>query len=80
MNCDYLREFSKKFETVLILWGWGEADSSKKPDAKNLDTLIGIYIDWPDPHGHALDANTDPDPAKMCGSDLIQIHKTGNIR
>jgi hypothetical protein len=22
-----------------ILWGWGEADSSKKPEAKNLVTL-----------------------------------------
>ncbi len=29
--------FSNKFETVL--WGWGETDSWKKPEAKNLVTL-----------------------------------------
>jgi hypothetical protein len=37
LTCKYLREFSKKFETVLmgyILWSWGE-----KPEAKNLVTL-----------------------------------------
>jgi hypothetical protein len=42
--------------------------------------VLGIDIDWLDPDRHALDANPDPNPAKLCGSDLIwiRIHKTGN--
>jgi hypothetical protein len=41
LTCDYLREFSKKFETVLMQYSGagGETDSSKKPEAKNLVTL-----------------------------------------
>ncbi len=38
--CEYLREFSKKFETVLMGYsGRGETDPWKKPEAKNLVTL-----------------------------------------
>ncbi len=41
LTCEYLREFLKKFETVLIEYSgaWGETDSSEKPEAKNLVTL-----------------------------------------
>jgi hypothetical protein len=43
LSCEYLREFSTKFETVLnwILWGWGETDSSKKEKQK---TLVTLYL------------------------------------
>jgi hypothetical protein len=39
-----LRLSPRIFEKILnspkaILWGWGEVDSSKKPEAKNLVTL-----------------------------------------
>ncbi len=41
LSCEYLREFSKKFKTVLmgILWGWGKTDSWKKPEVENLMTM-----------------------------------------
>ncbi len=37
LTCEYLREFSEKFETVQM--GYSGADSWKKPEAKNLVTL-----------------------------------------
>jgi hypothetical protein len=41
LSCEYLREFSKKFETVLMGYsGAGEKlIDEKKPEAKNLVTL-----------------------------------------
>ncbi len=41
LSCECLREFSKKNRNGLngILWGWGETDSWKEPEAKNLVTL-----------------------------------------
>jgi hypothetical protein len=36
---------------------------------------IDTDLDGPDPDRHVLDA--DPDPGKLCGSDSIQIYKTG---
>ncbi len=41
LSCEYLREFSKKIWNgpTGILWGWGETDWWKKPEAKNLVTL-----------------------------------------
>jgi hypothetical protein len=40
LSCEYLREFSKKFETVLIGYsGAGGKLIHKKPEAKNLVTL-----------------------------------------
>ncbi len=41
LTCEYLREFSKKFEMILMLLpeAWGKAIHEKKPEAKNLVTL-----------------------------------------
>ncbi len=41
MTCDYLRKFSKKFETVLMQYSGagGKLIHQKKPEAKNLVTL-----------------------------------------
>ncbi len=42
LSCEYLREFSKKFKTVLMVYscrGLGETDSWKKPEFENLLTL-----------------------------------------
>ncbi len=41
LTCEYLREFWKKFEMVIIR-GLGEGDSWKKPEAKNLVTLFPL--------------------------------------
>jgi hypothetical protein len=41
MSCEYLREFSKKFETALMVYSEavGKLVQEKKPEAKNLVTL-----------------------------------------
>ncbi len=39
LSNEYLREFSKKFETALMLRGLGETDSWKKPEVENLVAL-----------------------------------------
>ncbi len=41
LTCEYLREFFEKNwdGPNRMLWGWGETDSWKKPEAKNLVTL-----------------------------------------
>jgi hypothetical protein len=41
LSCEYLREYSKKFETVFMEYSGagGETDSWKQPEAKNLVTL-----------------------------------------
>jgi hypothetical protein len=40
-NWNNIREFSKKFEMILMLlsWAWGKVIHEKKPEAKNLVTL-----------------------------------------
>jgi hypothetical protein len=41
--------------------------------------LIPIHPDRPDPDPHAPDSdpNSDPEPAKLCGSYPIRSHNTG---
>ncbi len=41
LSCEYLREFSKKFETALMIYSgaWGKLIHEKKTEAKNLVTL-----------------------------------------
>jgi hypothetical protein len=41
LSCEYLREFSKKFETALMVYSgaWGKLIHGKKPEVKNLVTL-----------------------------------------
>jgi hypothetical protein len=41
LTCEYLSEFSKKFEMTLMLFSgaWGKVIHEKKPEAKNLVTL-----------------------------------------
>jgi hypothetical protein len=45
LSCEYLCKFFEKIRNgpTGILWGWGETDSWKKPEAKNLVTL-SLYI------------------------------------
>ncbi len=42
LNCEYLREFSKKIETALMVYSraWGKLIHEKKPEAENLLALF----------------------------------------
>jgi hypothetical protein len=67
LTCEYLSEFSKKFETVLLGYSGagGKLIHEKKPEAKNLVTLSLPYAEAivPDLGGFG----THPDPLD-CGS------------
>jgi hypothetical protein len=41
LSCEYLSEFSKKFETTLLVYSgaWGKLIHEKKPEVENLVTL-----------------------------------------
>jgi hypothetical protein len=41
LSCEYLRKFSKKFQTALTVYSgaWGKLIHEKKPDVENLVTL-----------------------------------------
>jgi hypothetical protein len=41
LSCEYLREFSEKFETTLMVYSraWGKLIHEKKPEVENLVTL-----------------------------------------